>query len=280
MYISVLPLARSLHPRPYTYSVSELWEGQIVVWGLVEVPIGKYVERGVVASIENEVDENIEIRPIVSVISSTPLLTPTEIAMTEALAVRYLLPVNKVLAFFLPSPLLTRLEKRNYIFEEKGSWRDPKEKWKKMIHQYLDNIYTPVDANNTREEWVVFCFPDDFFLYSFFAKEKEKNILTIPHEATTTRKAQSWIDAREGKYEILVWTRKILYYNLSRYKKLIYVEDAFSAEQYQYPYRIKNLDILRSLADSSDIDITIVSSSPSLELLANFRDFSLVTIKK
>jgi hypothetical protein len=31
MYISVLPLARSLHPRPYTYSVSELWEGQIVI---------------------------------------------------------------------------------------------------------------------------------------------------------------------------------------------------------------------------------------------------------
>ena len=72
--------------------------------------------------------------------------------MAETLAVRYLLPVHKVLAFFLPSPLLARLEKRNYIFEEKGSWRDHKEKRKKTIHQYLDSIYTPADADHMREE--------------------------------------------------------------------------------------------------------------------------------
>ena len=35
------------------------------------------------------------------------------------------------------------------------------------------------------------------------------------------------------------------------------------------------MDILRALADSSTIDITIVSSTPTLSLLADFRDFDL-----
>ncbi len=39
MYIAVIPLAKSLHPRPYTYFVTSTWSEQIVMGGMVEVSI-------------------------------------------------------------------------------------------------------------------------------------------------------------------------------------------------------------------------------------------------
>ncbi len=51
-------------------------------------------------------------------------------------------------------------------------------------------------------------------------------------------------------------------------------------EYYQYPTRIKNLDILRYIALSREFNITIISSSPTLSLFANFRDFQIIPIRK
>ncbi len=275
MYISVLPLSRSLHPRPYIYSVSSIWEDQIIIGWLVEVPIGNHVERGVVGRIVDVIPEEVEIRPIVSVISSIPLLSSTEIAMTEHLALRYFLPIHKVLAFFLPAPLLSRLDKKNYILsvrEEIWGWASGNIH---EIHHYIDRICTPKDLSDMLEPWTVVILPDDFFLFSFESCFPEKTLI-VPQESTPTKKSQAWIDAYEWKYEIFVWTRKILYYNLRAFSHIIYLEESFGTEQYQYPYRINNLDILRTLADTSAKHITIISSSPSLSLFANFRDFKII----
>ena len=89
MYIAVIPLARSLHPRPYTYFVTTTWS---------DVPIDS-------------------IKPIISVISSIPLLPPYILAAILSIASRYSLPMHKALALFFPVPLQSRLDKKNYLFE-------------------------------------------------------------------------------------------------------------------------------------------------------------------
>lgn len=207
MYISVIPLARSLHPRPYTYSVSLVWAEQVSVGCLVEIPIGKNVERGIIAEVSLEMGEigDIEVRPIVSVISSTCLLSRREIEVTIAISEQYLIPIHKVLGFFLPAPLLSRLDKRNYLLTIlAASEMLPNPKKSQTIHHYFDTIFSPKDLETYLEPGVVICFPDDVFALSFCEKIGEKNIGIILSESSTTRKSQMWIDAYEGKYEILV----------------------------------------------------------------------------
>ncbi len=283
MLITVFPLARSLHPRGYTYEVGEVWQDQIVIGGVVEIPIGKYVERGIVAHHGGEVLPHIEVRPIVSVISVTPLLSLSELSMVGFLAQKYLLPIHRVLAFFLPSPLLSRLDKKNYLLEvpKKDTLREKNRKPKREIHHYLETRFSEekkkiYEESDTSTVW---CFPDDLFVLAFFGegKNRDQEHSIILAESTSAKKTWHWIDAYEKKSQILVWTRKILYYNLSAYDRLIYVEDAFGTEQYQYPYKIQNLDILEALSKSSNIDITIISSSPTLSLFANFREYQIIT---
>ncbi len=294
MYISVIPLARSLHPRPYTYFVAPIWEEQVVPWGIVEIAIGVYTEKWIIASIEETPPSDIpldSIRPIIAVISGVSVLAPYVLTMIVTIAERYALPIHKALSLFFSVPLQSRLDKRNYLLEWCIIKKERQQNPKQEILNFVDTIMSPSDIGEFLEEGTVIIFPDDIFLSSFesaieknIEKKKKENpslsSIILYAEATPTRRSQSWIDIYEGKYRIIVWTRRLLYYNLSGYKKIIYIEDAFGMEYYQYPTRIKNLDILRYIADSHHFDITVISSSPTLSLLANFRDFSITPIRK
>lgn len=283
MFISVIPLRHSLSTEPYTYFVWEDWRMEIHIWGLVEIPLGKNITTGIISGILPEwykAGEGIEIRPIISILSSIQLLPEYILKVILLLSERYYIPIHKIAAFFLPSPLLSRLDKKNYILsiEPPDTSRKPKHE----IHNYIDHIFSQKDMSHYIEEWTVFAFPDDIFVTLFEPHENEDSpyhTITLLNESTPTRKSQTWIDIAEKKGDIIVWTRRILYYNLSCYKRLIYVEDAFMSETFQYPSRIRNLDILKAVSDSSHLDIIIISSSPTLSLLADFRDFEMKTIK-
>ncbi len=295
MYIAVIPLSRSLHPRPYTYFVTSTWSEQIVMGGMVEVSIWHYIERWIVASIGFAPPNDIpleSIKPILSVISSIPLLPPYILTAILSIAGRYSLPIHKALALFFPVPLQSRLDKKNYLLKNHSSNEENTNNPQLRILNFVDTIFNPsTNIENFLEEGAVFIFPDDMFLSSFEDAidtnlEKlgqENTTLTYSKfyaESTPTRRSQGWIDIYEKKYKIIVWTRRLLYYNLEKYKHIIYIEDAFGMEYYQYPTRIKNLDILRYIALSQKFDITIISSSPTLSLFANFRDFQIIPIRK
>lgn len=58
---------------------------------------------------------------------------------------------------------------------------------------------------------------------------------------------------------------------------MIYIEDAFGGEQFQYPSKIRSLDIFSGWIEYMP-RTTIVTSSPTLELFHRFRQFSLRNI--
>ena len=280
MYISVIPLSHSLSTGWYIYSVSDIWRESISLGCLVEIPLGRNIVRGIVSEKDIALIPDIEIRPIVAVISSLALMTLPMISVVLYLSRRYSLPIHKVLSLFLPATLLSRLDKKNYLLSQdshRGSL--PKRNPKREIHHYIDAIFTPRSLDLYKKKGTVFILPDDFFLFSFFPQVREGTLSEsiIYNESTPTKKSQNWIDIYEGKYAILAWTRRILYYNLEAYTHIIYIEDAFVSEQFHYPSRIRNMDILRAISDSTDLDITIITSSPTLSLLADFRDFTRIS---
>ena len=209
MYISVIPLSHSLSTEPYTYLVAPVWEESICLGALVEIPLGRYVVKGIIASRDITLDPSIgEIRPIMAVISSVPLISDSMVDMVIRIARRYSLPIHKVLSLFLPAPLLSRLDKKNYLLEEINTRNDENKKTPiRQIHHSIDTIFSKEDILKYMTPGTVFAFPDDFFLFSFFPDRDKRDtpytLSTISNESTPTKKSQNWIDIYEGKYDIL-----------------------------------------------------------------------------
>lgn len=277
MLLSVIPLKHSLSTEPFMYSVSDTWKDHIRVGSLVEVPIGKHIDLGIISEILWEHpqarEEYFEIKPLMAVISETPLLTQEMIRVILQISKKYYIPIHKIISLFLPAPLLSRLDKKNYQLENQERIRTGNTPIRE-IHHFMHHIFTTKDMDTYMEKGDIFCFPDDLFVLSFFPENKENTAMLL-NESTPTKKSQTWMDIYNGKKDIIIWTRRILYYNIQKYRRIIYIEDSFGSEQFQYPTRLRTLDILRALADESDIDITIITSTPSLSLFADFRDFTI-----
>lgn len=281
MYISVIPLTRSQSRYASTYFVHEDWRESITIGGLVEIPLGNSLVEWLITERDILLPHHMvheDIKPIVRVISSIPLISDEMISMIEGISMRYFLLIHKVIGLFLPTPLLSRLDKKNYLLSLWSDRVDISYTPVHEIHHFVDHIFSPKDIASYLDDGTICIFPDDIFLSLFSAEHRRIDIAMLPNDATPTRRAQAWIDIYEKKHNIIFWTRRILYYNLSRYRRIIYVEDAFALEQYSYPTTLKNLDILRAFSESHKHDITIVTSTPTLNLLSLFSDFSLISI--
>lgn len=294
MYISVIPLRHSQSKRPYTYFVWEVWHESIVLGGIVEIPIGKHTVSGIVAEVGITLPADLtieDIRAIVCVIASIEIMSPSLISMIVSIADRYFLLIHKVASMCLPAPLLSRLDKKNYILSRPPRFQDskilsvqpsnlPTLKRSTTIHHYIDSIFSPSDIESYIIPGSVFIFPDDILL-SIFMRSLEtsiqEKIWIFPTDLTPTRRVGSWIDTYEKRYDIIFWTRRLLYYNLHAYDHIIYIEDAFGTEQYSYPIRIQHLDILKAIEYTDSHDITIVSSTPTLSLFATFPKRAIIS---
>jgi 3'DNA-binding domain (3'BD) len=282
MYISVIPLRLSLTKHPYTYFVGDDWKVWLKAGYLVEIPLGKNIVQWIIASLDGIIPENVrkeDIRAIIRVIASVELIDPYMISMIENIANRYFLPIHKVASMFLPSPLLSRLDKKNYLLESL-----PKKEYSEkrtILHHYIQSIFSPESLEKYLKPGSVFIFPDDILL-SIFIDSLDAPLKEIiwgyPGNLTPAKRVRAWCDIYSKKYPIIFWTRRILYYNLSAYEEILYVEDAFGMEQYQYPIKIQNLDILKALEKAKKHSITLISSTPTLGLLSNFGNAKIESI--
>ena len=276
MYISVIPLARSQSRSPSTYFVWDDFSEMLQVGYLIEIPLGNSLVLGIVSELDIMPPHHIEtqdIRSIVRIIATVALLSPDMIAVIFALSERYFLLIHKVASFFLPTPLLSRLDKKNYLLQNAIPETHTPDTTVIEIHHYIDTVFSPKDIIPYLHSSTIFVFPDDIFLGFFQKTLSEYTWLSIgicPNDTTPTRRSAFWIDIFEKKYDIIFWTRRILYYNLRAYHTIIYIEDAFSQEQYSYPTKIQNLDIVKYISQTRINDIIIISSSPTIALLSLF----------
>lgn len=170
MYISVIPFSHTISLEPFTYFVHSDWQEQIQVGCLVEIPFGNNIEQGIVSEILDGVPVSTDIealRPVISVIASIPLLEEYQISMIFAISRQYFMPLHKVLRIFLPAPLLSRLDKKNYIIEMNTDIANHSETRRKyQIHHYSNHAFSASDIGKYFQSGSVFLFPDDFFLLS------------------------------------------------------------------------------------------------------------------
>jgi primosomal protein N' len=275
MYLDIIPSEHSIGIHPLTYSVPGDLVWDITPGCLVEIPMRHEKEYGVVVGRRETAPVDMEIRDIVRIVSEEPLLASYQIALILEISAKYLIPIHRVLSFFVSKWVLKRLEKKNFEQLVPQPYSHPTISPSNHLTILKDSIITgDILKKFLKPSTVVIC-PDDITLYRLGEELSGMDIFFLPGEATDTKKAQSWIDIRNRKYDIIIWNRKILYYNLSAYTDIIYLEDAFGREYFHYPIRIEYIDIFDMVDKQSRFVLHILTSAPRLTTLARFRHFHL-----
>jgi hypothetical protein len=145
-----------------------------------------------------------DIRAIIRVTASVEIVAHYMIEMITGIADRYFLLIHKVASQFLPAPLLSKLDKKNYIIEK------PRTEEAKIIqneiHHYIDSIFSTSDLRDYLVPGTVLIFPDDIML-RFFEKaipsDMKEGVGVFPINLTPAKRVRSWIESYEKKYDII-----------------------------------------------------------------------------
>lgn len=285
MFFSVIPFTHSIGIQPLVYAWGDISEWEIEIGSLVEIPYGNTLENGIIARIHRDSPIDIasesfsRIKTIHRIITPKRLLASYQIDMVCEISSRYMIPIHRILGIFLPKPILSRLEKKNYEqIQHQEIVHTNKKKW--IIHIMKDGIVTPHIVSQYLGWPTIVILPDDFAMkpyQSYF--ENQEDTLFMPNDMTEAKRAKAWMDITNGTFSIIYWTRKILYYNLSQYENIIYVEDALGHDYWHYPIRMRYNDILRIFSTvNPGIQLTILTSVPCLSTLSYFRDFTIKNI--
>lgn len=207
MFLSVIPLKHSLSTEPFLYSLSDTWKDDIQIGSLVEIPIGKHIDLGIISEIHDKESvfqetNTFEIKPIIAVIASIPIISKEIIQVIFQISKKYFIPIHKIISLFIPAPLLSRLDKKNYILE-KPLLQEKRNPPIREIHHFLNQIFSPKDLSEYAQKGDIFCFPDDLFALSFYPKDPEKMGLIL-NESTPTKKSQVWMDMYHAKEDIII----------------------------------------------------------------------------
>jgi len=115
-----------------------------------------------------------------------------------------MIPIHRVLGIFLSRPILSRLERKEYQqIEEIEEY--PVGKTNGMIHLFQDDIVRPEHIKNSIQNTpTIVILPDDFAMipYQQYFSGKE-DILFVTSDMTDTRKAQAWIDIKNGVFSTI-----------------------------------------------------------------------------
>lgn len=275
MLIEVIPYDASFGTETLTYFVGDSFRSQIKIWQLIKIPYGKKQIYGIIAYIHEEKSINItpEIKEVIDIIHPHPLLAEYQIPLLMKIAQKYALAIHRVLGISLPKPLLNRLEKYNFpIFPTIQNQTFSNHE----IFLSQHDIITAEKILPFLKPNIIIILPDDIMLHIWREKlQNHKDIFFLPHEATDTRRMQSWIDIVNKKFPIVIGTRRLLWYNLSAYTEIWYIEDGFSQTYFHYPIEIENIDLLAHLANSEKFSIKIFTSIPQLKTLSYFHYFTL-----
>jgi primosomal protein N' len=292
MFFAVLPFSHSIGVEPLIYHGGEIQESMVWIGSIVEIPYGKNLEFWIISDtyVDSPIDTQSEaferIKTIHRIVTEKQLLDIYQIQLILKIAKKYMIPIHRILGIFLPRPVLSRLEKKNYeqliVIPEKPGVSQKQEAPNNGLHIVSDSIVTP-DLVERYINWsTVIILPDDFAMIPY---EKvfwdDKNILFLKNDMTDTKKAQAWIDIRNWVFPIIYWTRKIIYYNLARYSNILYIEDSLGPDYWHYPIKIQYNDILHIFMEKNNHQtIQVITSVPTLMTLNRFRAHTIHNIFK
>lgn len=277
MLIEVIPLGGSIDNRAITYFVSDEIAPKIQPGCIVEIPFHNALDSAVVTGMENREKNNgwlkenfteVEnLKSISRIITPLPLLSRYQIDTIFMLSSYLIVRPHQVLSLFLHKSMINYFEKKDFPdFRLLTDEKNKKESLQKIHFHHSresENFWETISSYIKEKSVIV--FPDNYSLYAYLKKHRaDENVLVVPDSMTETKKHKAFRDIYNGEKNIIIWTRRILYYNLRAYDNIVYIEDSLNKTLMRFQHTYKHLEILRYMLPGY-FHTTLVSSLPSIE---------------
>lgn len=282
MFIEVIPLDFSFDNEWLTYKVPDNFDKNFFkIWILVEIPLKSKTWYWIITQVNSLPSEKYDIKEIIWISCSEQLLSEYQIDTIYYLARKYFVNIHIVLALFLPKFIVKWLEKKNFVIEDNEEKNIFKPVFEKKLEFEIKNkntlVFNQTKFNNLDfiaflsskyKDWV-FIVQDDFVIEDFLLQYPsfKKNITIYKNSNTYTKKYKNFLEIYTKTNNFVIWTRKLLTYNLDKYENIFYFEDSFYKDTLSYNHKYKNLDILSSINKNTSKNITIISSVPAIETM-------------
>lgn len=207
-------------------------------------------------------------KSIVRIVTPIPLLAPYQIQSIFDSSSYYFVHAHHILSLFLSKSLIRYLEKKDFIalLPQLKSTKKNIENTIGFYHHTSDTPFFEAIQEHIQGNTVII-FPDDFSIEAYIKiyPIDSETTLSIPDKLTETKRYKAFCSVYNGEKNIIIWTRRILYYNLSHYENILYIEDSLHSRAMRFGHTYKHLEILRRIVPESNFDITILSTLPSIE---------------
>lgn len=274
MLIKVFPVDISFDSDWLTYFVKDKQKKYLKIGSLVSIPIKNRISFWVVSSVESQDNYN-NIKAIVDLVCSFPILSEYQVKLILRISERYFLPIHKVLNLFLPKYILTRFD--NNAFQDVINLEEKKPNLShklELIHNITGcNIYDYLISKINLNEKTAIIIWDDVWVDFFIDKLKLANLynpeslIIFKNSFTYARKYKIFLEIMQAQKNIIIWTRKIIQYNLAHFDNIYYLEDSICKYLYNQNEKYENLTILKFLIELNYFNINIISTVPSINLI-------------
>lgn len=281
MIIEIIPFDISIDNEGFSYFIKDELADQISVWSIVEIPVKNKVIYGVVGKINVEYTEE-NIKSIVWIACSMPILNKYQIKTIYDLSGRYFVNIHKILNLFLPQYIFKSLENKSFIDLESIGINKKIRNERLLIFNKSNEINSIILDLIEKWENIVLVFADDYMINDFLEKNKEieEQAIIYKNKFTSNKKYKTFVSIFNRTKKIIIWTRKVLLYNLWAYEKIIYIEDSFIKYIYSFEHKYKNTDLLKYIWKNWNFDINIVSTIPLVESIyqAMKKEYKIINI--
>lgn len=281
MIIEIIPFDISIDNEGFSYFIKDELMDQISVWSIVEIPVKNKIIYWVVGKMNVEYSEE-NIKSIVWIACSMPILDEYQIKIIYDLSSRYFVNIHKILNLFLPQFVFKSLENKSFVDLEKTQINKKMRNERLLIFNKSNKINSIILDLIEKWENIVLVFADDYMINDFLEKNEniEEQAIIYKNKFTSNKKYKTFVSIFNRTKKIIIWTRKVLLYNLKAYEKIIYIEDSFIKYIYSFEHKYKNTDLLKYIWKNWNFDINIVSTIPLVESIhqAMKKEYKIINI--
>lgn len=292
MYILVSPFDRSFDDIWFTYFVPDFLQESVFLWVIVEIPFWKNIIYWVVLEIKNEIEKNINIKSIISVVYENKFLYDYQIELIKWISSNYFCLIHTVLYMFFPKNLFEKVKKGKFILEEKNALKYS-ENLDKTLTLEQQNIYDEIIKSSENKIflfWItgsgkteiyvnlikkylsldkqILLLVPEIILTSQLADYLKKvfwnDVIVINSRVSEAQKTNYWISIYSWNAKIIVWTRSSLFYPYKNLWIIIVDEEHDNSYNSDNNPRFNSIEVVEKISDLLDIKVIFASGTPSV----------------
>ena len=293
MFVQIIPFDRSFDDLGFTYLVPDFLENCVLVWALVEIPFGNNIIKAIVIDIFNDFDnENISLKPIISVLYENQFLFNWQIEIIKWMAVYYFSLSHQVLWIFFPKNLLEKIDKNKFEFKassklnynnnitksltpgQKEAYNQIKETDKNKILLFWitgsgkTEIYINLINDTLKSQKQVLLLVPEIILTSQVATNIQEvfweNVAILNSSVSRAKKTDIWQKIYSWDLKIIVWTRSSIFYPYSNLWLIIVDEEHDNSYISDSAPRYDSIEVVSKISDLLNIKLILASWTPAV----------------